>query len=141
MTLHERKNWLVVPDNCPPPVGWPAGWPFPPHMGLMPPGWPREAQLNDGSITYAVGDGMCRVWAFDDYGENTDYLNGCYVQVRLKDAEGKLVRLRLPGSDVWSKGALLRIGPTSQGFGVEQPLEFERDEKLDADVRLYGYEG
>lgn len=132
MTLAHRKAHLILPESSTP-KGWPALWSYP---GANPPGWPREI-MPKGHYFIARYDVVLRVECFDEFAEPTDSIAGQHLLITASADTDPVCRVRQVGGDAWSRKALVEIQPLGDGhYGIDVPLEFERDRLAGAPLRI-----
>lgn len=98
MSLARKKQLLTLDDGKP--ASWPNGWLFPAGEAL-PPGYPKPFPAGYKLLAERTPQGVS-VQVYDEWGEDTDYLDGEYVKI---ECAGRVSR----DGELWSKAALARL--------------------------------
>lgn len=139
------KKWLVIGKRNPP--EWLSVWSFP---GFWPPGWPKPYRYNPNIYFAAEWENAAlTLECLDWYGEETNILEGEYIELHAKGKDGKTIRLRRSVDDdrEWSEGALIqvrRFGDNSYGFEEQFVFDARGEEDISSvsvEMKLYGIKG
>jgi hypothetical protein len=112
-------EWMV--KGLGKPKGWPVAWDFP-RSSAWPPAWPIVlGDIERVKLDAIFNLGVLRFLVMDQYGEQSDRLDGQYLQI-MAGSDGGSIRLRSPGQSDWCEGMLVEIsdGEADAEIEVEQ---------------------